>query len=82
MNDTMQYWRNKWNQAADHSKATDTSKLFRAPEENKEETSNGISIFATTNIILPKIKTSCINKKKELILGTYETKQKKIYSEL
>jgi len=49
MNDTMQYWRNKWNQAADHSKATDTSKLFRAPEENKEETSNGISIFATTN---------------------------------
>lgn len=40
MNDIMQYWREKWNKAADHSKATDRSRLFKKPEQKKSNENN------------------------------------------
>jgi len=81
-NPLKEYWRNKWNQAADHSKATDTSKLFRVPkqEEKTRKVNNliynnewGMYIGSDDNYKLKVI--NALRKIKKTGLGNYILKQ-------
>ena len=47
----MDFWREKWNKAADHSKATDRSKLVKKPERNDEFILNENLNFSTVFIL-------------------------------